>query len=392
MTKTTQKYDYNFLTKIDDEEEESLLHYYYDEPGSSPGTVRFKHDATAPIILLIDYNSSNATKVKLSEPELMIEYLDKDSITWVDVLGLGNELTWNSLAEIFNLHPLIVEDVVNVPQRPKVEEYDNQLLIITQMIMPKENELGFYTEQVSFVLGENYLLTIQEEPERDSFTPVRDRIRNNKGVIRQKKADYLTYALLDAIIDGFFPVLELYGETIDQLEDEVVVKPNRKTLQKIYQIRRELLTVRRAIWPLRDAINTIIRDGHHLISNEVKIYLRDCYDHIVQVMDIIETYRDLSSGLMDIYLSSVGNKMNEVMKLLTVISSIFIPLTFIAGVYGMNFNTEKSPLNMPELSWYWGYPAFWLLMCIVSGGLVFFFWKRGWFENFSGIKSMDNEQ
>ena len=390
MTKTAKKYDYNFLTEIDDQEEESLLDYYYDKPGSSPGTVRFKHDATPPIIVLIDYNSSNATKVKLSQPESMVEYLDQDSITWVDVLGLGNELTWNSLAEIFNLHPLIVEDVVNVPQRPKVEEYDEQLLIITQMIMPKENELGFYTEQVSFVLGENYLLTIQEEPERDSFTPVRDRIRNNKGVIRHKKADYLAYALLDAIIDGFFPVLELYGEAIDQLEDEVVVKPNRKTLQKIYQVRRELLTVRRAIWPLRDAINTLIRDGHYLISDEVKFYFRDCYDHIVQVMDIIETYRDLSSGLMDIYLSSVGNKMNEVMKLLTVISSIFIPLTFIAGVYGMNFNTEKSPFNMPELNWYWGYPAFWLLMFTISGSLVFFFWKRGWFENFSGIK--DNEQ
>jgi magnesium transporter len=245
---------------------------------------------------------------------------------------------------------------------------------------------GFWVEQVSLVLGKHYLLTVQEEPSRDCFQPVRDRIRAGKGSIRKQGPDYLAYTLIDAIIDGFFPVLEAYGERIEELEDEVVTKPTRRTIEKIYQIRRELLALRRAIWPQRDAINSIIRDGSDLISPEVRVYLRDCYDHAVQVMDMVETYRELTSGLMDIYLSSVGNRMNEIMKLLTVISSIFIPLTFIAGVYGMNFNTEKSPLNMPELNWYWGYPACLGLMAAIAIGLIFFFWRRGWFENFSTIK------
>jgi magnesium transporter len=289
---------------------------------------------------------------------------------------------------VFNLHPLTQEDVVNVPQRPKVEDYENQLVIIAWMVMlnPDSDNDSFYKEQVSLILGKHYLLTVQEEPKYDCFGAVRDRIRTNKGIIRKQGADYLAYTLLDAIIDGFFPVLEEYGERIDELEDEVVVNPTRKTLEKIYQIRRELLTLRRAIWPQRDAINALIRDGSNLISPDVRIYLRDCYDHTIQVMDMVETYRELTSGLMDVYLSSVGNKMNEIMKLLTVISSIFIPLTFIAGVYGMNFNTEKSPWNMPELNWYWGYPLCLALMVAIAGGLVFFFWRRGWFENFSSVK------
>ena len=253
------------------------------------------------------------------------------------------------------------------------------------MVMPKPNYAGFWVEQVSLILGEHYLLTVQEEPERDCFDRVRDRIRSDKGIIRKQGADYLAYTLLDAIIDGFFPVLEAYGERIDELEDEVVSNPSKNTLEKIYRLRRELLALRRCIWPQRDAINTLIRDGSSLVSEGVKIYLRDCYDHTVQVMDMVETYRELSSGLMDVYLSSVSNKMNEIMKLLTVISSVFIPLTFIAGVYGMNFDPDASPWNMPELKWSLGYPLCWVLMLGVAGSLVYFFWKRGWFENHSTI-------
>ena len=194
------------------------------------------------------------------------------------------------------------------------------------------------------------------------------------GIIRKQGPDYLAYCLLDAIVDGFFPVLEYYGELIEALEDEVMIRPDRSTLARIHRIRRELLTLRRAIWPLRDAINSLIRDGSNLISKEVQVYLRDCYDHTIQVMDMVETYRELATGLMDVYLSVVSNKMNEVMKFLTVVSAIFIPLTFIAGVYGMNFSPEKSPLNMPELSWYWGYPFCLALMFTTAGSLVFFFW------------------
>ena len=322
----------------------------------------------------------------MANPQEAAAYLDTASVSWVDMLGLGNKETWRQMGEVFNLHVMAQEDVVNVPQRPKVVDYEEHLLIIAWMVMIKPNSENFHKEQVSFILGKHYLLTVQEEPDYDCFDPVRDRIRKGQGIIRKHGADYLAYTLLDSIIDGFFPVLEVYGERIEELEDEVVVRPTRKTLEKIYKIRRELLTLRRAIWPQRDAINMLIRDSSDLISPEVRIYLRDCYDHTVQVMDMVETYRELSSGLMDVYLSSVGNKMNEIMKLLTVISSIFIPLTFVAGVYGMNFNTEKSPWNMPELNWYFGYPLCWGLMIAIACTLVYFFWRRGWFDNFSTLK------
>jgi magnesium transporter len=368
------------------EEEEDLFEYYYDDQGDLPGTLYIEEDASPTKIVLIDYNETKATRIQVPRPKSLTPYLDTESVSWVDVQGLGTEDVLQQLGEVFKLHPLVREDVVNVPQRPKVEDYENQLVIISQMVMLKDKGDGFWIEQVSFVLGQHYLLTVQEEPQRDCFKAVRDRIRTGKGSIRKQGADYLAYTLIDAIIDGFFPVLEAYGERIEELEDEVIANPTRQTLGDIYQVRRELLALRRAIWPQRDAINSLIRDGSHLISPEVRIYLRDCYDHAVQVMDIVENYRELASGLMDVYLSSVGNKMNEIMKLLTVISSIFIPLTFIAGLYGMNFDTEKSPWNMPELHWYWGYPACLAVMVATAGSLVYFFWRRGWFENFSTIK------
>jgi magnesium transporter len=371
--------------KEDEEDDEAYFDYFYDEPGSMPGTLSIEKDAPPPIIVLIDYNEHRATRVQVPTPEACAPYLDTESVSWVDVQGLGSEDVLQRLGKVFDLHPLVLEDIVNVPQRPKVEEYDHQLVIITRMVMPEEDGEGFYTEQVSFILGKYYLLTVQEEPELDTFNPVRDRIRTGKGTIRRHGADYLAYTLMDTIIDGFFPVLELYGERLEDLEDEVVTRPSRQTLEKIYTIKRELLTLRRAIWPQRDAINSLIRDGNFFISEEVRIYLRDCYDHAVQVLDMVETYRELASSLMDVYLSSVGNKMNEIMKLLTVISSIFIPLTFIAGVYGMNFNPDV-PGNMPELNTPFAYWICWLVMLAIAGASVLFFWKRGWFENFSTVE------
>jgi len=367
-------------------EEEDLFDYYYDEQGSVPGTLTIDKEAPPTTIVLIDYKEAERTRVQLEKPEDCERYLDTESVSWVDVLGLGSEEVLLRLGKVFKLHPLVLEDIVNVPQRPKVEDYEDHLVIITQMVLLKEQGSSFWSEQVSFVLGKHYLLTVQEEPKRDCFQPVRDRIRTGKGTIRKQGADYLAYTLLDAIMDGFFPVLETYGERIEELEEEVVTNPTRQTLEKIYRVRRELLALRRAIWPQRDAINALIRDGSDLISPEVRVYLRDCYDHAVQVMDLVETYRELASGLMDVYLSSVGNRMNEIMKFLTVMSSIFIPLTFIAGIYGMNFNTDKSAWNMPELNWYWGYPLCLAIMLAIAAGLVFFFWRRGWFENFSTIK------
>jgi magnesium transporter len=359
---------------------------YFNESTSIPGTLTIGENALPPVIFIIDYSHDSACREVIAAPENITPYLDSESVSWVDVQGLGDEGILRRIGTVFALHPLVLEDVVNVPQRPKVEEYDDQLLVIARMVVPHRSVFGFLSEQVSFVLGKHYLLTVQEEAAHDSFGTVRDRIRFNKGCIRDMKADYLFYALLDSIIDGFFPILEAYGEQIELLEDEVVASPTPRTLEKIHKIKRELLTLRRAVWPQRDAINALIRDRHPLISDEVYIYLRDCYDHTVQVLDMVETYRELASSLMDVYLSSVSNRMNEVMKLLTVISSIFIPLTFVAGIYGMNFNTEKSPWNMPELNWYWGYPLCVLLMVAIASGLIFYFYKKGWFENFSGFK------
>lgn len=379
-----------FGKQIKDGDDDSYVDYFYDDPGAPPGTLDLEPGAPPPDIVLIDYCEATATRSKLVNAQEVAAYLDTESVSWVDMLGLGNKETWRQMGQIFNLHLMTQEDVVNVPQRPKVVDYEDHILIIAWMVIIKPNSYNFHKEQVSLILGKHYLLTVQEEADYDCFDPVRDRIRKGQGIIRKHGADYLAYTLLDSIIDGFFPVLEVYGELIEELEDEVVVKPTRKTLEKIYKIRRELLTLRRAIWPQRDAINALIRDSSDLISPEVRIYLRDCYDHTVQVMDMVESYRELASGLMDVYLSSVGNKMNEIMKLLTVISSIFIPLTFVVGVYGMNFNTEKSPLNMPELNWYFGYPLCWALMVTIASSLVYFFWRRGWFENFSSIKDDGN--
>ncbi len=358
-----------------------LFDYGYEQPGSIPGTLNIAQDAISPEIALIDYDSTQANLITNLPPEACAEYLYTDSVSWFDIGGLGNEDFWQRIGTVFGLHPLLLEDIVNVPQRPKIEDYQDQLVIITKMVLPNLDGEGFCLEQVSFVVGQQYLLTVQEEPERDSFEPIRQRIRFKKGNIRTKGTDYLAYALWDAIIDGFFPLLEIYSQKIEDLENEVILNPSHSTQAKIYQIRRELLALRNGVWTQRNALNVLIRDKSPLISDETIIHLRDCYDHAVQIIDIIETYRELTSGLTDIYLSAVGNRMNEIMKLLTVISSIFIPLTFVAGIYGMNFDPEASPWNMPELNWYWGYPFFWVMMGGISTGMIYFFWQKGWFRD-----------
>jgi magnesium transporter len=361
------------------EETEDLFDYYYHSPGSAPGTLSIEPDAYPTEIDIFDYTPERINHSQNLTTQEIIPYLDTESISWIDIQGLGDEKILREIGEIFKLPLLILEDIVNVPQRPKLEYHPDFLLITTQMIMVKNK--GFWTEQVSFILGKNYLLTIQEEPLRDPFDPVRNRLEKNVGFIRQLEADYLCYALIDSIVDNFFPVLESYGDRLEDLEEEAIEKPNYQTLTKIYQIRRELLAFRRLVWPQREIFNSLIRDGSDHISPTVINYLRDCYDHTIQIIDVLETYRELASGLTDVYLSATGNKMNEIMKVLTVISTIFIPLTFIAGVYGMNFNPEKSPFNMPELNWYWGYFLCLGAMLLISGIQIYIFWKKGWFRN-----------
>lgn len=357
------------------QEEEDYFEYFFDYPGSEPGTLWIEADAKPSEIVLIDYNPTRATRRVNLTPEQCRPALESDSVSWLDIQGLGSEEVLKQLAEVFHLHPLLLEDVVNVPQRPKVEDYQEQLLIIAHMVLPKADEFGFEAEQVSFVLGKKYLLTFQEEPNHDCFNAVRDRLRTNKGRIRKSGADYLAYLLLDAAIDAFFPVLEDYGERLDDLEQEVVFEPTRETLEKIYNLRRELLALRRAIWPQQTIINTLMRSSSTLVSSEVEIYFRDCYDHVIQLLDIIESYRELASNLMEVYLSSINNKMNDVMKLLTVISTIFIPLSFVASLYGMNFE------YMPELQVRWAYFAVLGVMGAIATGLLTFFWSRGWLKS-----------
>ena len=367
------------------EEEEDYFDYHFDLPGSEPGTLSIDPDATPSNIVLIDYDRDRATRRQDLQPQDCLPYLETESVSWIDVQGLGSEEVLQKIGRVCKIHPLLLEDVVNVPQRPKVQDYNDQLLVIVQMVLPTPDEEGFVSEQVGFVLGKRYLISFQEEPARDCFEPVRSRIRDNKGKVRELGVDYLAYLLLDAVIDNFFPVLEDYGERIEILEDEVLQNPSREMLEKIYDVRRELLALRRAIWPQRNVINTLIREDNDLISADVQIYFRDCYDHVIQLLDIVETYRELSSSLMDVYMSAVSNKVNEVVNLLTIISTIFIPLTFIAGVYGMNFK------DMPELNWKWGYEIVWGIMIAIAIALVLFFWKRGWFEGFYFIRKEDEK-
>lgn len=332
------------------------------EQGSVPGTLNVKPDAAPSQLVLIDYQRTEANRYRLQNPQEVLPYLDQETISWVDIQGLGSEETLRQLGQIFNLHALVLETIVNVPQRPKVEDYGNQLLLVTQMctLMPEPSSFQgsnqettavhqpqLVVEQVSFILEKNCLVTVQEEPLHDCFAPVRDRIHYDKGTIRKKGADYLLYALLDAIIDGFFPILERYGEWIDHLEDEVIACPTPQTLAHVHQVKRDLLTLRRVIWPQRELLATLSRNSSSQLSGDTEIYFRDCYDHTIQVLDMVETYRELAASLMDVYLSAVSNRMNEVMKTLTVISTIFIPLTFIAGIYGMNFKSDTSPWNRP---------------------------------------------
>lgn len=374
-----EEYDHAMLVHRDDQ----LVDFNYNQPGTVPGTLNIPEDALPTELILMAYGDDGVDLRSLEDLQECRHPTKHHTVNWIDARGLGTEETLWQFSQVFQIHPLMLEDVVNVPHRPKVDFYEDQILLIMQMVQSKDAGSGVDSEQVSFVLGRDFLVTFQEEPEWDSFEPVRDRIRRGTGSIRRQGADYLAYALLDTIVDSFFPVLEELGEALEELENEVVENPTQATIEKIYRMRRGLIKLRRHIWPQRNVINSLIRDSDDLISQEVKVYLQDVYDHIVEVVDILENYRETASNLMDVYLSSISNRMNEVMKLLTVISSIFIPLTFIAGVYGMNFNTEKSPWNMPELEWYWGYAACLGVMGAIALLQVIFFWRRGWFKSFS---------
>jgi magnesium transporter len=351
----------------------------YHPPGTAPGTLRAPDDPSAgPVrVTVIDYGPDHLDEKEIKSVEELAPYRDTPTVTWINVEGLNDVPFLEGLGKLFEFHPLALEDVLNCGQRPKLEDYGAYHFLVMKSMLLREDELEI--EQISFFLSGNYVITLQEVP-GDSFEKVRERIRQNKnGQIRKLGSDYLLYALVDALMDEFFPVLERYGERIEELEDEVVLKPEPATLQDVHRIKRDLLDLRRIAWPEREVISSLQREEAHLIRPETRVFLRDSYDHAIQVIDMIETYRDLAAGLLDVYLSSTSNRLNEVMKVLTIISTIFIPLNFIAGVYGMNFDRQASPMNMPELGWYFGYPAVLTLMAITGGLLALYFKRKGWF-------------
>lgn len=294
-----------------------------------------------------------------------------DTVTWVNVEGVHDVEVIRHLGDCHAFHPLVLEDIVNTIQRPKIEDYGEYLFIVLRMLQPTE-EQDFSSEQLSLILGPNYIFTFQEGIKGDPFEPVRERIRTGKGKIRGMGSDYLAYALIDAIVDGYFSVLEMLGERIVDLEEELTLTPERSTLHLINELKKEIIFLRKAVWPLRESIAFLERGDSPLIHDSSRVYFRDVYDHTIQVIDTVETYRDLLSGMLDLYLSSISNRTNEVMKFLTVIGTIFMPLTFLVGVYGMNFK------HMPELEWHNGYFALWGVMIVISLLMVAYFKKRRW--------------
>ncbi|MDQ2697100.1 MAG: magnesium/cobalt transporter CorA [Pseudomonadota bacterium] len=350
----------------------------YHSPGTAPGTL-VEHREAQPLplrISVIDYTAASYEERADIEPPECRPYLERPTTTWIHVQGHPDPQTLEKLAGYFSLHPLALEDVINYGQRPKVELYDEQYFVT--LSLPVLDEDRAQAEQVSLFMGEHYLVSFHAG-RQDPFEPVRKRLRRPGSRIRQRNADYLLYALIDRVIDQGFPVLEQFGEAIEALETELLDQPDQDTLGCIHQLRRDLLLQRRLLWPEREVINQLLRDEHGLVRDETKLYLRDCYDHSMQIMDLLETYREMTTGMLDVYLSSTSHRLNEIMRVLTMISTVFIPLTFIVGVYGMNFGRESpSPWAMPELDWPYSYPLVWLAMVAIAVGMLVFFRRRRW--------------
>ncbi|MFI5248036.1 MAG: magnesium/cobalt transporter CorA [Nitrospirales bacterium] len=339
--------------------------------GLPPGTlVHIGEEKTGKVAITV-FNYAGTRCNERQDPSLDVVAPPTDeSVTWVDVGGVHKMEVLESFGKQFQLHPLLLEDIANTDQRPKLDDYETYLFLVMKMLSVTDRQ-DIVVEQVSLVLGRNFVLSFQENG-TDVFKPVRDRLRGGKGRLRQSGADYLLYTLVDAIVDQYFVVLEVLGEKIEALQDLVVSDPKPETLRQMHALKRQLLFLRRAVWPLREATNNLSRSECPLLQESTKVFFRDVYDHVVQIVDTIETLREMVSASLDIYLSSISYRLNAVMKVLTIITTIFMPLTFIVGVYGMNFE------HMPELQWEWGYPAVWALMVLVGVGMLLLFRKKRW--------------
>lgn len=331
----------------------------------------------APVIRLFAYGPDGFEETTVERPGDLAAWRGRYPVTWVDVDGVEDDAGVHGIAEMFNLHGLAEQDVRNPVQRPKVEAYGDHLFLVARMLFLSPGGT-LESEQLSLFLGRGFIVTFQQSRPGDCLESVRQRLRKGEGHLRRQGADFLLWALLDATVDGYFPVLEAYGEGLEDLEERILEHPRPDCITGIHQAKRDLLSLRRVAWPLRDVLGALLRDDNPLVSAETRMFLRDCHDHLVQVIDMVETYREFVADLMDAYHSSVANRLNQVMKILTIIATVFMPLSFLAGVYGMNFHTEDSPLNMPELSWRYGYLLFWGVCVASVVGMVAWFRRQGW--------------
>jgi magnesium transporter len=341
--------------------------------GLPPGTlVHVGERKTEQVrITYIDYDESNFQEKQILDISECFQFKTTPTVTWINIDGIHQIDIMEKLGKQFELHPLILEDILNTQQRPKFEDFENRIFVVIKMLSYNDQRQRTYAEQVSLVLGPNFVISFQEKV-GDVFDPIRDRIRNAKGRIRRMGADYLAYSLLDTVVDNYFVILEKLSEKVESMEEELVAKPTEKTLQQIHSLKREMIFLRKSVWPLRELINSLQKSESSLIKESTQIYLRDIYDHTIQIIDTIESLRDTVSGMLDVYLSSISNRMNAVMKVLTIIATIFIPLTFIAGIYGMNFK------YMPELEWRWGYGMVVLVMAVVAVLMLLYFRRKKW--------------
>lgn len=323
-------------------------------------------------ITIIDYASEHVETRTVATAETCFPYRDRPSVTWINVDGITNAALIEQLGRHFGLHPLVVEDIFDTQQRAKIDVFEQYVLFVLKMHTYNTTSHSIEVEHVSIILGSNFVLTFQEDKPGDVFDPVRQRLANENSRLRQAGADYLAYALIDAVLDSYFDVLELFSEQLEVVEEEVLDMSGRSMLETIHFLKRELILFRRSVWPLRTMIGDLERHETPLIQTDTGPYFRDLYDHVLQVVDSIEIFRDILTGMLEIHLSNASNKMNEIMKFLTIIGTIFIPLTFLAGVYGMNFQ------HMPELAWRWGYFGVWGVMVCIGLSLLWYFKRKGW--------------
>jgi magnesium transporter len=344
------------------------------QPGTAPGTLVYEGEkAQEPLrIHVFDYDAEELQEHEIEEAVACAPFRDEQTVTWINIDGVHDVEFVERMGEVFGLHPLTLEDIVSTDQRPKFEEYPEYVYLVLKMMHYDHATSHIEAEQVSILFGRGFLLSFQESKEGDVFQPVRERLREQRGIIRGAGADYLAYALIDVVVDYYMDILEGLGEHIEELEDAITLRSDTDALREINGLRRKVILLRRSIWPLRDVILALERSDRPFITAEIDPYLRDVYDHTVRTVELIESAREILTSLVDLHLSTVSNRMNEVMKVLTVVGTIFIPISFLAGVYGMNFR------DMPELESHWAYPSFWMICVGVSGGMLLWMRRRGW--------------